>query len=359
MKILPHKQIKVREAGFSLSELMIAITIGLLILAGLAGVFSTTSKSRGEVERANRQVENGRYAIQLLMEDLRLAGFFGELDPTNLPTPATLPDPCATDPAALRTAMALHVQGSDDGDTVPSCLQDVRTDTDILVIRRASTCVAGTTDCDPVTAGYPYFQASLCFPAIGATELASGNINTFFALDTNTATLTLRKRDCTTTASLRRYLTHIYFVANNNTNSDGIPTLKRAELSGAGGSTQFTIVPLVEGVENLQLEYGIDTDASGSNNAGSPNAYTTDPGTFNACIAAACVGNWRNVVSVKLHLLTRNTEKTTGHRDTKTYTLGLNAGGAANAVGPFDDSYKRHVYQSSIRLSNPAGRREP
>jgi type IV pilus assembly protein PilW len=218
--------------------------------------------------------------------------------------------------------------------------------------------VAGDADypnCDPVTSGYPYFQVSLCYPVAGATELASGNINNFFVLDTSMAALNLHKKDCTTTAGLRRYITHIYFIANNNTGSDGIPTLKRAELRDG----QFTIVPLVEGIENLQLEYGIDTDAAGDAAAGSPNAYTADPDTYNACIGATCVDNWRRVVAIKMHLLARNTERTAGYTDTKTYTLGLDANGAQRTVGPFNDSYKRHIYQSSVRLGNPAGRREP
>lgn len=359
MKINTNTRINSREGGFSLAELMIAVTIGLLILAGLSGVFSTTSKSRGEVERANRQIENGRYAVQLLTDDLKLAGYFGELDPTGLPTPAAKPDACLTSIADLKGGMALHVQGYDDGDGVPSCLPDVRSGTDIVVIRRASTCVAGTADCDAASVGRPYFQASLCYPPAGSTELASGNINNYFALNTTPGSLTLHKRNCTDVADVRRFVTHIYFVANNNNASDGIPTLKRAELGGNEGSSAFTIVPLVEGIENLQFEYGIDTDAPSDANAGSPNAYTADPDSFNGCLAAACVENWRTVVSVKVHLLARNTEKTNGYSDAKTYTLGLTSNGAENTLGPFNDAYKRHVYQSSVRLNNPAGRREP
>ncbi|HEY0845915.1 MAG TPA: PilW family protein [Noviherbaspirillum sp.] len=359
MKPISSLPLKVRQSGFSLVELMVAITIGLLLLAGLAGVFTTTSASRNEVDRTNRRIENGRYAVQLLMEDLRLAGYLGELDPSSLATPASKPDPCATATADLKAAMPLHIQGYDDGASAPACLQDLKAGTDIVVVRRSSTCVAGVGDCEAVTAGAPYFQASLCYPTSGATELASGNINQYFALDANTAALTMHKKDCTTLASLRRYRTHIYFIANNNEGSDGIPTLKRAELGGTGGNTAFTIVPLVEGIENLQLEYGIDTDAKGSANAGSPNAYTTDPDTYDTCVGQACLEHWRNVVAVKLHLLARNTDRSVGYTDTKTYTLGLDADNAAKTVGPFNDGYKRHVYQSSIRLSNPAGRKEP
>lgn len=359
MKTTALQHDKARQVGFSLVELMVAVTIGLLLLAGLAGVFTTTSSARGEVDRTSRQIENGRYATQLLMEDLRLAGYLGELDPSSLATPTSKPNPCATAVADLKASMSVHVQGYDDGASVPSCLQDVKTGTDIVVIRRASTCVAGTGDCEAVVPGAAYFQASLCYPTSGATELASGNINQYFALNTDTSALTMHKKDCTTLASLRRYRTHIYFIANNSSGSDGIPTLKRAELGGASGNTTFTIVPLVEGIENLQLEYGIDTDAKGSANGGSPNAYTTDPDAYNTCVGQTCVENWRNVVAVKLHLLARNTERTAGYTDTKTYTLGLDSGNEEKTVGPFNDAYKRHVYQSSIRLSNPAGRKEP
>lgn len=367
MKINPNNRIIGRQGGFSLAELMIAVAIGLMILAGLAGVFSTTSKSRGEVERANRQIENGRYAMQLLTEDLKLAGYFGELDPAGLATPAAKPDACLIAVADLRTSMALHVQGYDNGDAAPSCLTDVRAGSDIMVIRRASTCVAGVGDCDAATTGRPYFQTSLCNPSSvpGASaappELASTDVNNHFAIDTDPTALNLRTRKCLTTekAAVRRFVTHIYYVANNNTASDGIPTLKRAELGGNEGSSAFTIVPLVEGIENIQFEYGIDTDAPGDVNGGSPNIYSADPDSYNSCLGVACNINWRSVVSVKLHVLARNTEKTTGYTDTKTYTLGLNAIGADETLGPFNDGYKRHVYQSSVRLNNPAGRREP
>src|SRR4029077_9116717 len=103
----------------------------------------------------------------------------------------------------------------------------------------------------------------------------------------NLASLNLHQKDCVTAATFNQYRTHIYFVANNDQPGDGIPTLKRAEL-GAGA---FTIVPLVEGVENLQLEYGLDTSVP---TTGSPAVYTADPNTYNACAPAPCVSNWRN-----------------------------------------------------------------
>ena len=73
-------------AGISLIELMVGITLGLLVLAGLAGVFANSSRSRSDIERASRQIENGRYALQVLTDDIRLAGFYGEFNPNTLAT---------------------------------------------------------------------------------------------------------------------------------------------------------------------------------------------------------------------------------------------------------------------------------
>lgn len=336
----PHQS---TQAGFSLVELMIAVTIGLLLMAGLTAIFVNSNQARSEIEKTNRQIENGRYATQLLTDDLRVAGFVGELDPATLPSPAALPDPCATTPAALAAALPLHVQGYDNSATL-GCLSDVKSGTDVLVVRHASTCFVGDTDCDAQAAGVPYLQVALCNAQSG----------TPFNLDTNTTQLTRTQINCTTPARLRRYRIHIYFIANNDNPSDGIPTLKRAEL-GSGG---FTIVPLVEGIENLQVEYGIDTDCDGM-----PDVYNASPDTFVATYTASscptpAAPNWRNVMAVKLNLLARNTEKTIDYADTKTYELGRNANGTANTVDPTGDHYKRHVYQATVRLSNPIGRRQ-
>jgi type IV pilus assembly protein PilW len=340
------RRAETRQRGYTIVELMIAITISLIILLGLVTVFASNSRTRGEIERANQQTDNGRYGLQLIIDDLHNAGYLAVLNPIPLATPTAKPDPCATGVASLNSALPIAVQGYDNGANAPTCLSDVRAGTDILVIRRASTCAVGTAGCDAYAAGDPYFQASNCN---SSTELASGNIATFFVLDTNSANFTLHQKDCVTAASRYQYRTHIYFVANDDQPGDGIPTLKRAEL-GAGA---FTIVPLVEGVENLQIEYGLDTSVP---TTGSPAVYTANPDIYNGCVPSVCIGYWRNAVAAKINLLTRSTTTTQGYVDSKVYTLGLNADGSVNTVGPFGDGYKRHAYESIVTLNNVAGR---
>jgi len=98
-------------------------------------------------------------------------------------------------------------------------------------------------------------------------------------------------------------------------------------------------VPLVEGIENLQIDYGVDTDGDGVPNG----AYVASP---------AAVVDWSNVVAVRVSLLARNTEPSPGYTDDKTYDMGI-----ARTVAP-GGAFKRHVYNTVIRVVNPSARRE-
>src|SRR5919201_3755151 len=80
--------------GFSLVELMVALTIGLLLLTALATIFANSSRMQREVTLSAQQIENGRYAIDLVSEDVRHAGFWGYYGGSLTP-PGAMPDPCA------------------------------------------------------------------------------------------------------------------------------------------------------------------------------------------------------------------------------------------------------------------------
>lgn len=335
-----------RQRGFSLTELMIAVTLGLLIVAGMTTLFVNNTRAQADIERANRQVENGRYAMELMSNDLRNAGFYSELEPATLLAPALVPDPCqTTDMAAFKGAVKLHVQGYDNpaAGGVP-CLPGMLAGRDVLVVRHAATCVVDAADCDPASAGGPFIQASLCN---SVTELNSGNPDTYYAVSNAAGAMKLTQRDCSTLAVVRKLQTHIYYIAADNEPGDGIPTLKRAEINSPEGGLQVDIVPLAEGIERLQIDYGVDTSGDGL-----ADAFTADPATLAGCAAPACaVTNWYNVMAVRLNLLARNTTPSLGYQDKKSYVLGGTTIPAAN------DAYKRHVFQALVTLPNPVGRR--
>lgn len=355
MNRLP-RHLRGRQAGLSLIELMISITIGLIILAGVAYVFANTSEARRELERTSRQLENGRFAIDLLSDDLRLAGFVGELNVLSLsagtvpPTavPAALPDPCSLDAGDWNSAIHLHLQGYYTGIGAPTaCLPaglNILAGTDILVVRRARTCFAGSTGCGTVDNGTPYIQVSLCSSVATTHDIGLQG----------TAAFALKQKDCSTAADKRQYYVTIYYVSTDNGSGVNVPTLKRLVFNpgSAAAPVGFTVDPLVEGIEQFHVEYGLDNDVTKD---GAPDVYVNDPNNHPAGCDAACqVENWRNVVTAHVYVVSRSLEKTPGYTDGKTYQLGSLSFTPASAV----TAYRRHAYSALVRITNPAGRRD-
>lgn len=347
------------SSGFSLIELMIAITLGILLLIGLSALMAQQSSARAEIDRAGRQVENGRYATSILQDDIQEAGYYGQFGSLT-GTLAAIPNPCETGSTAasltaISAALLTPIQVYDAPMTVPAplsgCLSNVNhvAGTDILVVRR----VQGDDTLDSIAGSVTnrvYIQTTpvSLIVGIGGTTAA--------------ATFTLLKKDGATAAELRRYVVRVYYVSPCDIPASGtdcspaadggtpIPTLKRLELTengGSGGVPGFTVMPLVEGIENIQYDFGIDNvfpfDGAPDPQGASGALYLTAPATL---------ADYANIVSVKISLLTRNTEVVTGFSDSKTYQLGL------TTVGPFSDGYKRHAYSAVVRAINSSGRRE-
>jgi type IV pilus assembly protein PilW len=314
-------------SGLSLIELMVSITLGLMILAGVAIVFTNSSAARNEVERTSRQIENGRYAVEVLSDELRLAGFYGELDVGTVADPASMPgDQCSVAATDWQSWIKLHVQGWASGtgfDQTTCALQNHKAGTDILLVRRARACIAGTSGCQAAISGRGYLQVSLCGTEVTTHKL--GNLGT--------ETFDLKKKDCTNNADLRRYYVRVYYISTDNGSGVSVPTLKQMELDGSS----YVTTPLVEGIEELKILYGVDTT-----NDGAPDSYVATP---------ASLADWMNVVAVQVHLLARNLETSPGYTDSKTYTLG----GTAFTPG---GSYRRHVYSSLVRINNASGRKD-
>jgi type IV pilus assembly protein PilW len=344
-----------RQRGLSLVELMIAVTIGLLMLTAMASMYMGASRSNKELARSSRQIEDGRYALQTLTEDLSVAGYLGYF--TSPVAPGSLPDPCEmTTMATIRTGVQLAVQGYDSPATIPSplsgCLDDADhvAGTDVLVVRRADTNVTAT---GLLLANEVYIQTNSDVNNTSNPVIAAGTLANFPLLMKDNATL----------APIRKLHVHIYYVApcsvpkgggsicagdGTDDNGSPIPTLKRKELTlDSGGNRAWVVTPIAEGVENLQIDYGVDGDGDG----------VPDTTTFTTVPASAV--DWANVVVMNLHLLVRNTERTQGYSDPKTYNLGLAGSVSSTATGgTLDAGFKRKAYAAQARIVNTASRRE-
>lgn len=383
------------QRGLSLVELMISIAIGLLIVIAMLALYSNMSSSGRELSKANLLIENGRFAIQLMQEDVQHAGFWGSyvpphddmtykgspptftaspLDPSQVPT--AIPDPCLAfstagvpnwTPGHIANLIGIPLQASD---TIPgtcaAMLPKRQANTDVLVVRHAETCEAGQPLTNggmcPNTVGEVYFQASLCAaPPAGSYPIT---------LDNQSANLTQTQRDCLTIAPIRRFVSNIYYIRDYaETVGDGIPTLMMSSFSG---TSQQAAVPLIKGIEGFVVDLGIDdiskagvavtlADLSSAITWTNPLEKNTPsnrgdgiPDRFVRCTTATpcTAADLVNVVLIKVYVLARNLEPTPGHIDSKAYSLGSYPIAAAN------DHYQRHVFSTTVRVQNVSARRE-
>ncbi|HYD07514.1 MAG TPA: PilW family protein [Reyranella sp.] len=376
-----------RQQGLSLIELMIAITLGLLVLAGLTTVFVTASESQRELQRSAQQIENGRYAIDTLTNDIHHAGYYGRFSAYSDPT--AIPDPCITgNEAALTTAMSAPIQlyTAADQTSQPSLAStscaaygltaaNLQPGSDVLVIRRADTSslrypadgqLPTATTTDSTTTAAVYMQTN------------PKNVNVFFGTGAAANTLTTMTQKNGTAELARRYRVHIYFVAPCSmpagtacaANDDGgtpVPTLKRLELTVVGGTRTFEVVPIAEGIQAFKVELGVDNSPSTANAStnrigdGAPDLYLP-----NSTTSAITVADLANTVSTKLWLVARSPQATPNHVDSKTYAVatpaevlgGGTVAGSGLAYGPYNDGYKRHAFFTEVRVVNMSSRRE-
>ncbi|MDH5479343.1 MAG: PilW family protein [Nitrosomonas sp.] len=337
-----------RQTGFSIIELMISIALGLLVMTGVLALYSDLSRSNAELAKMNRQIESGRFTVQLLQNELWHAGYWDTYSPPHpdITPPTAVPNPCidytAWDLAYITNMYAIAVQGYANGAGLPAectgIVSNRQPGSDVLVIRHVSTCVAGDINCEAYNPARLYIQNQGCsdtfhgnYQAIAATTPVIG-----------TPGLALFKKGCVLPANKRKVITSMFYVRNYSVNiGDGIPTLMRADVDLNGGAIVMGVAQsIIEGIQSVNFQYGRDTTGDGS------------PDLFDDCVACTPL-DWANVLSVRVHVLARNLVATTGYIDTKTYNLG-----PAVVLGPFNDGFVRHAYSSYVRLANVSGRRE-
>jgi type IV pilus assembly protein PilW len=68
---------RVRQGGLSLIELMVAMTLGLLLLTGFLALHYSTRTSFAGLEENTQLQQNARFALTELARDIRMAGSFG------------------------------------------------------------------------------------------------------------------------------------------------------------------------------------------------------------------------------------------------------------------------------------------
>lgn len=336
------------QQGLSLVELMIAMTLGLLLTLGLTTLFVQNRTHFRQNEDFAGMQDSARFAMQLLSRDLLMAGYYGGvpngaeiainssattgsglLDANSCgPGPNTVASGWAFDTATPIEFLNQSETGSIN--SVYSCLvqTDLAANTDVVVIRRV--------------AGQP--TATVAVGATTANLYEHG-----FYLKSNNVTGSVLKTGAGTTHTINtailpaaapldywRYIVRLYFVQPYATTAgDGIPTLCRYELDHVA-SPAMVKTCLAKGVENLQIQWGLDFGGGGTQFR-----YTSLPGP-----GAGKVDNIANVVAARISILVRGSEFDVGHVDQKVFGIGDVTVAAAN------DNYRRRVYETTVNVRN-------
>ena len=314
----PAARTSAGERGFSLVELLVALTLGVTLSFGAVGLLLRSKVSYLQDEALAQIQENGRYALRYIARELTMAGHLGRA-PGDAPLRAA---PAGSACFTLLSATQRPLEHVDDvsaaGLGTPALPADCRVPdhhvprTDILVIRR-------TADAAHVLDG-----RELLAREPGATYLRVDHARDATSLETGGGAPG-------PSVDIWEYTPQILFLRDFAiAEGDGVPTLCRRRLARSG-HRMAPVQCLAEGIENLQVEFGVDED--GDRRA-------------DRFYARPTAAQLRAAVAARVFLLLRSVRKLHGFTDTSAYRLG------GTRVAPPRDAYYRRVLHTTILLRN-------
>jgi type IV pilus assembly protein PilW len=346
------------EAGLTLVEMMVAIVISMLLTVAIGGIYLGSKSSFRYQDALSRVQENARFAMERLSRDIRMAGYngCGNLPNVNVANTVNnwtknpwvdLSNPVmgyeggvsafpAEFPGAVPGTDAIILKGADTSNelTVIKYYKSTgQIDTTVNTIQAGEILIITDSDCS---------QTSI-FQMTGPASASHTNI----VHDTGTGVPGNCTKDLGAScpgsmphqfqpgSSLLPMYANGYYIKPSAT-ADGGNSLWMISLTGQtiGRPTDATDTELINGVENMQIEYGVDTDDTDNNIYGlSANKY----------VKANSVTDWSKVVSVKVSLLLATPDNLSSKSQTYTYN-----GTTTTAT----DRRVRHVYTSVINLRN-------
>lgn len=346
----------VKQSGLTLIELLIATTIGLLILGVVLGVFIANNRSYKENDAIATMQDNARFALDVIGHDLQMAGFLGGIRPLDAtfnvsrsalvdaavpagnqcgPNPYTGTIPWLFD-VSLPVEFRNHKETADISKSF-RCLTDVKADSDIVVIRRVAgvasvSQAAGVTTIPTLDANRIYLVANqntgslIQWPASGGSAL--GALTDCPDPSGTPSACPPAQRP----VSYWAYSPRIYYVQANG----GKPRLCRMTLPDAApfpASAAMTNECLADGIENIQFEWGFDTDNDEP-------AHTIDTYDF----APASVAT---ALAVRIHVIVQSNEK----------DLALSSDGKKFKLADYEETTPkkgviRRSYTTTVQLKN-------
>ncbi len=325
-----------KQSGMTLVEIMIAMTLGLVLTGGVIQLFLTSKQTFRMNEAMALVQESGRFALETIARDLRMAGYQGCADPGSVISESIVTNNSPT--ANLSQTAIAGVEGSGAADALT--VQYASGNAARLVSNSdpVNGTIVAQTNPESIAANEVVMIAD-CSTAhlVRVTGVAAnaGDVTLTYGSSENDFTK-LSKAYGPGSTQVMRFNSVSYSVADTgrtNSRGEAVTALFRQGLNDAAP------VELVEGVENLQIQYG-ERLADGSMRY----LDADDAGL-----------DMSRVESVRIGLLLTAVDATSEQQDNKTYVLAGTSvapeGGAATVTHPVDYRIRR-AFNTTVSLRN-------
>lgn len=298
-----------RQAGMSLVELMVAMTIGLFLIGGAFYVYIGSRDSMTVTDTISRLQERARFALDTMEPDLRLASYWGLHNNALVIDGRAVP----ANPAGIAvdgecgqgwvTALDRSVEGRDQtGDSWADCIADadLSPNADTISVRHA--------------AGTPVLEVDLEAGRIYVRTDETQNGALFVGAP--------EPGGFGPTAENRALVTNGYFIRpyslGDADENDGWPSLRRITLGIEGGQPGMRDQEVIPGIEDMQIQLGVDTDVIGSPSRGSVNRYVDPDNPILDPADAAFIAE-AQILAVRVWLVVRAENTEIGYTDDRQY----------------------------------------
>lgn len=277
--------------GFTLVEFLLAMSLGIFLIAGVSTVYISSKQTYNVRDQTSELDENARAALRALKHHIAHAGYAS--------TTGML-----LNNFILPTGTALTAENCADG--------TLNIQNTAVIDTSADRSIANGGD----TIGLMFMaDAELSSDCSGQSSLSDQCYAPNSAI-----------RDSS-------YVYNSFSVGGTRTNSSGdlVPDLR------CGGSLNTVRQPWASGIENMQLQYGVDSNADGAVD-NYWNATTVESN-----------GVWANIISVRVGLLVRSIDPVFEQNVAESFQV-------LDELITTDDRYRRSVYTTTIRLKNVSRR---
>ncbi len=319
-------------------ELMVALAIGSFLMIGAIQIYNQSREAFVINESIARVQETAQFAMDTIESDLRMASnwgrnsrglavegrsLIGDADPTSLNPPAD----CG---ARWILDLGKPIDGNNNSFAL-ACLPTAaagpwQANSDVVTVRRASVA--------PVVPANGRLQIQST--RIQGELFYNGIIPPSFEEPADPAA----PAQPTDPSATHNLLVNSYYVAQASELIPGVPTLRRKTLTMAAGASVIEDQEVAPGVENIQLQLGIDVDQDNTvDRYVNPGDPIYDPN------AAGYVPGAR-VMTARLWMIVRSVTPEFGVDDNNNYTPGDVTLGVPN------DGYRRMQVSKTILLRN-------